>query len=108
MEKMKWTPIFAMVVFSFAAMYALMFSMVDSYDNVFANLNQFYMAAVMTTAMMLIEVALMRSMYGKKTKAVAASFGIIGLVFFFALIRNQAGISEKEFLNWMKIKLNEY
>lgn len=33
-----------MTVLSFAAMYVLMYAMANSLDNVFANVNQFYMA----------------------------------------------------------------
>ena len=44
---------------SFVAMYILMYAMVDTLGNVYANLNQFYMAGLMTVAMMLIEVVLM-------------------------------------------------
>ena len=101
MEKMKWTPLFLMAVLSFIAMYILMFAMVDSYGNVYANLNQFYIAGLMTAAMVIIEIAIMRSMYGKGIKAVAGSLGVIGLIVFFVLIRNQVGITEKEFLKSM-------
>jgi tryptophan-rich sensory protein len=44
-----------MTTVSFLAMYGLMYAMVDSFSNVFSNLNQLYMAAVMTAAMVIIE-----------------------------------------------------
>ena len=37
-----------MTVLSFIAMYALMYAMVDSFESVYANLNQVYMAGLMT------------------------------------------------------------
>jgi hypothetical protein len=63
MEPMKWENLLAMAVLSFVAMYVLMYVMVNSFSNVYTNLDQFYTADLMTGAMMLIEVALMRSMY---------------------------------------------
>jgi len=52
-----------MAVLSFAAMYVLMYAMVDRLPNVFANLNQAYMAALMAAPMVLIELFVMRAMY---------------------------------------------
>ena len=40
-----------------------MYAMVDSFANVYPNLNQAYMAALMTAPMVLIELAVMRGMY---------------------------------------------
>lgn len=44
-----------MALLSFASMYILMYSMVNSFGNVFNNVNQFYMAGLMTTPMVPIE-----------------------------------------------------
>ena len=46
----------------FVATYALMYAMVDRFANVYSNLNQVYMAGLMTAPMVLIELAVMRSM----------------------------------------------
>src|SRR3989304_9034391 len=62
----KWTTLLAMAALSFVAMYILMYAMVDRWSNVYTNLNQFYMAALMTAPMMLIEIALMRAMYSRR------------------------------------------
>ena len=97
----KWTTLFAMAVLSFAAMYMLMYAMVDKLANVYPNLNQFYMAALMTTPMMLIEIVLMRSMYSRKVVMATAGISIAALVIFFMFIRNQTGISDREFLRSM-------
>jgi len=35
-------------------MYVLMYAMVNTFDNVYPNINQFYMASLMATAMVLI------------------------------------------------------
>lgn len=52
-----------MTVLSFLAMYILMYAMVDRAGNIFNSINQVYMAGLMAAPMVLIELALMRSMY---------------------------------------------
>jgi hypothetical protein len=44
-------------------MYILMYAMVNAFNNVFNSFNQIYMAALMTSSMILIELPLMSSMY---------------------------------------------
>jgi hypothetical protein len=44
-------------------MYILMYAMVNTIENVFNSFNKFYMAGLMTAAMVPIEIFLMRSMY---------------------------------------------
>ena len=56
-----------MTVLSFAAMYILMYAMVDAASSVFNNINQFYMAGLMAMPMVVIELALMRRMYPSAT-----------------------------------------
>lgn len=97
----KWTTLLAMAVMSFVAMYVLMYAMVDKLDNVYTNLNQFYMAALMTAPMMLIEITLMRSMYSAKVVAATAAISLVALVLSFMGIRGQAGITDQEFLKSM-------
>ena len=97
----KWTTVLAMAVLSFIAMYILMYSMVDVLDNVYTNLNQFYMAALMTAPMMLIEIVLMRSMYSTRVVAATAIVSLAIGVIAFVGIRSQIGITDKEFLRSM-------
>lgn len=91
-----------MTVLSFIAMYLLMYSMVDIFSNVIPNVNQFYMAGLMTMPMVIIELALMGGMYMKK-KLNAAIFAVsfILLVCFFLGIRYQAAVGDKQFLKSM-------
>ncbi|MGH8242819.1 MAG: DUF305 domain-containing protein [Steroidobacteraceae bacterium] len=65
-----------MAVLSFVAMYVLMYAMVDRVHNVYSNLNQVYMAGLMAMPMVV---------------AVAFWFGI----------REQGGITERQFLKSM-------
>jgi uncharacterized protein (DUF305 family) len=76
--------------------------MVNTFDNVFNNLNQIFMAGFMTSPMVLIELVLMRDMY-RNTRANAAIIGlsIVALVGFFALIRAQTAIGDTQFLRSM-------
>jgi hypothetical protein len=52
-----------MAVLSFIAMFILMYAMVDRFANVYGNLNQVYMAALMAAPMIIIELVVMRGMY---------------------------------------------
>jgi hypothetical protein len=91
-----------MAVLSFICMYALMYSMVNRFENVFLNVNQFYMAALMASPMIIIEVLLMRMMYkNKKLNAAIIGISAIALVGFFLLIRKQTEVSDRQFLKSM-------
>lgn len=91
-----------MLVISFIAMYILMYAMVDSFPNVILNINQFYMAGLMTMAMVLIEFVVMSGMY-KNSKLNMAIFaiGFIALLGFYFGIRQQAAVGDKQFLKSM-------
>jgi hypothetical protein len=91
-----------MAVLHFIAMYFLMYAMVDRLDNVILNLNQLYMAAIMTSPMLIIELVLMGSMYGSKKRLgiiIAGSLIVFAVAFLF--MRQQTVISDKEFLRSM-------
>lgn len=91
-----------MGVLSFISMYILMYSMANDISNVYPNINQFYMAGLMTMPMIIIEVVLMTSMYmNKKMNAVIISVSAIALIAFYSCIRVQAGVTDKQFLKGM-------
>ncbi len=91
-----------MVVLSFIAMYSLMYSMVDVFSNVVPNINQFYMAGLMSMPMVIIELAIMGGMYmNKKLNAAIFAVSIVALVGFFFGVRYQAGVSDRQFLKSM-------
>jgi hypothetical protein len=86
----------------FVAMYVLMYAMVDVFGNVHHNLNQFYMAGLMTASMVLLELPLMRSMYrAKKWNVAIFAAGVALLVGFFLAIRQQGAVSDRQFLRSM-------
>lgn len=87
---------------SFIVMYILMYMMVNKFQNVYNNLNQFYMAGMMTMPMVIIELLLMREMYPSKNLNIyILFFATFLLAIFIYFIRNQSAISDKEFLKSM-------
>jgi uncharacterized protein (DUF305 family) len=80
----------------------LMYSMVDRFENVVPNLNQVYMAAVVTAPMLLLEGWLMGGMYTDK-RALLTVMAVSALVFVAAFvgIRQQSAIGDAEFLRSM-------
>lgn len=91
-----------MIVLSFIAMYILMYAMVDSFSNVFPNVNQFYMAGLMTMPMVILELAIMGGMYMKKKLNMALmAIGIVLGIGFFLGIRQQADVGDRQFLRSM-------
>ena len=91
-----------MIIFSFIAMYSLMYAMVNTPANVFNNLNQVYMAALMTAPMVVIELLVMNSMYpDKRRNALLIGASILAAIAFFAFIQGQTAIGDKQFLRSM-------
>lgn len=94
--------LFLMAAASFAAMYGLMYMMVEAPSDVYANVNQLYMAAMMTAPMVVMELLLMRSMYSNQRAnvliMVSATLALVSCIF---LIRRQIGVSDREFLRSM-------
>ena len=91
-----------MTVLSFIAMYVLMYAMVDRIANVYPNFNQFYMAGLMTAAMVIIELLVMSGMYpNKRMNALLLLVGAVALAGFFGLIQKQTAISDRQFLKSM-------
>lgn len=91
-----------MAALSFIAMYILMYAMVDSLGHVYNNINQVYMAGLMTAPMVAIELAMMRSMFpARSTNIVIGIAAIATLALFWILIRTQAGVGDRQFLRSM-------
>lgn len=91
-----------MAVLSFISMYILMYAMVDKFANVIPNINQFYMAGLMAAPMVIIEIILMRDMYkNKNLNLIIMAASVIALIAFFVSIRQQAGVSDRQFLKSM-------
>jgi uncharacterized protein (DUF305 family) len=101
-EREHYKKLMVMVVLSFMSMYMLMYAMVNTFANVIPNVNQFYMAGLMTVPMIFIEMALMGSMYmDKKLNTIIIGVSSILLIAFFVFIRQQSAVSDKQFLKSM-------
>jgi uncharacterized protein (DUF305 family) len=91
-----------MAALSFAAMYILMYAMVNTIGNVYNSVNQVYMAGLMTAPMVVIELLVMRGMYQDKRRNVwILSGAVIAAVVLFAFIRWQTGVGDRQFLRSM-------
>lgn len=76
--------------------------MVDKLENEVPNINQFYMAALMSMLMLVIELMVMGSMYAnKKMNLILVGTGIVGKAVFFLCIHQQTGVKDQQFLNSM-------
>ncbi|WP_342360589.1 DUF305 domain-containing protein [Terrarubrum flagellatum] len=92
----------AMIVLSYIAMYALMYAMVDKWDDVYPNINQAYMAALMTAPMVIIELALMGAMYENKTANMAIIIAsVVALALSWTMIRRQTAVGDAQFVRSM-------
>lgn len=99
---MKYINLVYMAVASFVSMYLLMYIMVDDFSHVYANLNQCYMAGVMTLPMIIIELLLMGDMYNnKKLNAAIIASSLIAMALLIFFVRKQTAIHDKEFLKSM-------
>ena len=91
-----------MTVVSFIAMYILMYAMVNEAADVYSNVNQIYMAGLMTAAMVVIELLLMSGMYpNKRANALLIAGSVVALVACFAFIRRQTAVGDRQFLKSM-------
>ena len=91
-----------MATLSFLSMYVFMYAMVNSFANVYMNLNQVYMAGLMAAPMVIIELALMGAMYrDRKRNAVIMAASLVVLVMFWIFIREQTAITDRQFLRSM-------
>lgn len=101
-HKSPYRKLVVMVLLSFVAMYILMYSMVDKIANVIPNINQLYMAGLMTAPMVVIELIIMGKMYpNKKVNGMVVLIASIALVSCFLLIRSQAAVTDRQFLKSM-------
>lgn len=102
MEAQHYTKLLVMIILSFVAMFFLMYAMVDHFPNVVLNINQVYMAALMTAAMVLIELLIMGGMYkNKKRNIVILVVGVLAGILSFVGIRQQSFVGDKQFLKSM-------
>ena len=102
MQSNHYIKLLVMAVLSFISMYVLMYAMVNRFVNVIPNINQFYMAGLMTAPMIIFEIVLMGAMYmNKKLNYFIIAISSVVLIVFFLFIRQQSAVSDKQFLKSM-------
>ncbi len=91
-----------MAVAMFAAMYFLMYAMIDRLDNLIPNINNLYMTLLMVSAMLVIELLIMKGMYqNKKINLAIIIFSVAIGIFSWFGIREQINVGDKEFVKGM-------
>ncbi len=90
------------LIISYVVMIGIMLSRVNELDNLFISLNQVYMSGLMVSAMLLIMMFAMGSMYkNKKLNIVLLIVGTASIFMFWTLVRTQAGVGDQQFLRSM-------
>lgn len=90
------------VAIHFFIMWALTYSGVNAFDEIFLNLNRFYMAVLMVSSMVIVMVAVMWKMFANKTVN-AAIVAVAALLFLasFGALRSEALVGNEQFLRNM-------
>ena len=91
-----------MAVAMFVAMYFIMYAMIDGLQNLIPNINNLYMTLLMVSAMLIIELWIMKGMYQNKkiNWAIITVSLAIGIFSWFG-IREQLFVGDKEFVKGM-------
>ena len=91
-----------MAVAMFVAMYFIMYAMIDGLNNLIPNINNLYMTLLMVSAMLIIELLIMKGMYQNKkiNWAVITVSLVIGIFSWFG-IREQINVGDKQFVKGM-------
>lgn len=91
-----------MAIVMFVAMYFIMYSMIDGVTNLILNINNLYMTLLMISAMLIIELWIMNSMYNnKKLNWMVISVSVAIGIFSWFGIREQIFVGDKEFVKGM-------
>ena len=91
-----------MAVAMFVAMYFIMYAMIDGLNNLIPNINNLYMTLLMVSALLIIELLIMKGMYQNKkiNWAVITVSLAIGIFSWFG-IREQINVGDKQFVKGM-------
>jgi uncharacterized protein (DUF305 family) len=91
-----------MGIIHFPIMYAVMFSMVYSWDEIFHNLNTFYMAGMMVAPMIILMPITMSMMYMNKwLNIIVYALSTVLFIAFLAFTRWQTFIGDRQFIRSM-------
>jgi uncharacterized protein (DUF305 family) len=102
MKSMSTNRLLLMAALHLVIMYGLMYAMVNTFSNVVPNLNNLYMAGLMTSPMLILEAILMGSMYeNKRAIRIIMVASAVALIVFFLFIRQQTFIGDRELVRSM-------
>ena len=91
-----------MAVAMFVAMYFIMYAMIDGLNNLIPNINNLYMTLLMVSAMLVIEIWIMKGMYqNKKINWAIITFSLAIGIFSWFGIREQINVGDKQFVKGM-------
>lgn len=91
-----------MLLSHFVIMFAVMYTMVDKWEDVFINLNQFYMTMMMVIPMIIGMLVIMKSMYPNKTlNWILSAASVLAFAVFFYFMRAQSFVGNEQFLKSM-------
>ena len=91
-----------MAVAMFVAMYFIMYAMIDGLQNLIPNINNLYMTLLMVSAMLIIEIWIMKGMYqNKKINCAIITVSLAIGIFSWFGIREQLFVGDKEFVKGM-------
>ena len=91
-----------MAVAMFGVMYFIMYAMIDGWQNLLLNINNLYMTLLMTSAMLLIELLIMKMMYpNRKMNWLIAIISVTVGIFSWFGIREQLNVGDKQFAKGM-------
>lgn len=97
-----YTMLFLSLGVSYVVMYAVMYSMVNRWSDVYLNLSNVYMTGLMAGSMLPIMLATMPEMFkDRKVKTVLWVASVAMLTLFWALLRSEAGVGDRQFLRAM-------
>lgn len=97
-----WVRLGIMTLVSFVAMHFLMYSMVNTFGDIFLSVNQIWMAGSMTAAMVAIELLVMGAMYKEKNLRIGLIVGsILFTVAFVLCTRYQIAVGNTDFIRSM-------
>lgn len=86
----------------FAAMYFMMFAMINSLSNLIPNLNNLYMTLLMVSVMLLLELWIMKKMYMNPKMNLGIVVIAVGVgVFSWLGIREQINVGDRQFVKGM-------
>lgn len=97
-----YTALLVSIGVSFVVMFGLMYTMADRFSNVFVNLSNVYMTGLMASSMLPVMLATMPGMFNDRRTNLtlwAVSAGL--LLLFWVLLRNEAGVGDRQFLRAM-------